>query len=161
MAEFSLGFSEKLVEAGQFVANQDDDTVDAQRTVLYLSCLSCEIALKALLERCGKPSKEIRRVRHDLARLLADVGKYRVKEEITKDCLSCVPATRLRAVTVDDRFQNATVGAILSAEQKGASKYPTKVRYGPMVQHFPAAIVLETARLLVDWARDHWDDIGS
>lgn len=161
MAEYNLGFSEKLIAAAQFVADEDDQSEDAARTVLYLSCLACEIALKALLECSGKPISEIMRFRHNLAALMNELGNCKVQTPIVRDFLAWVPATRLRAVTVDKRFSNATVGTILTAEERGASIYPNEIRYGNIVRHYPHQLVLETAILVLDWAKEHREGIVS
>jgi len=159
MAEYNLGFSEDLIKAARFVAESDDKSEDAARTVLYLSCLACEIALKALLEYSGKPVPEIRKLSHDLAALLKELGNCRVEVPIAKDFLAWVPATELRAVTVDNRFANATVGTILSAEEEGASKYPNEMRYGSVIRHYPPQLVLEAAVKVAEWAQKHSDKI--
>jgi len=161
MAEYNLGFSEKLIAAAQFVADQDNQSEDAARTVLYLSCLACEIALKALLECSGKPISEIMKLHHNLTALMNELDRCKVQTPIVRDFLVWVPATRLRAITVDNRFANATVGAILNAEERGASSYPNKIRYGNIVQHYPHQLVLETAILVLDWAKEHRDGIVS
>lgn len=161
MAEYNIGFSEKLIDAAQFVAKEDDGSDDAARTVLYLSCLACEIALKALLEHSGKPVAEITKLRHNLVALLKELGKCKVEVPIVKDFLAWVPATRLRSVTVDERFANATVGTILSAEDQGASKYPNEIRYGNAIRHYPHQLVLEAAVCVTDWAKKHREKITS
>ena len=165
MAEYNLGFSENLIKAARFVSESDDKSEDAARTVLYLSCLACEISLKALLEYSGKPVPEIRKFSHNLAALLKELGNCKVEVPIVKDFLAWVPATRLRAVTVDERFANATVGTILSAEEKTAakekraSKYPNEMRYGSVIRHYPHQLVLETAVKVTEWAQKHKDKI--
>ena len=42
MQEYNIGFSEKLIEAAQVIVKDGLQSVDAKRTVLYLSLLSCE-----------------------------------------------------------------------------------------------------------------------
>jgi hypothetical protein len=69
---------------------------DAQRTVLYLSLLSTEILLKAMLEHAGKPVAEIRERGHQLADLLTDLGLCEIEVEVTPGCHRYVPASRLR-----------------------------------------------------------------
>lgn len=160
MAEYNIGFSEKLIAAAQFVAD-NDQSEDAARAVLYLSCLACEIALKALLECSGKPVSEIMKLRHDLAALMDELGQCKVQVPIVRDFLAWVPATSLRAVTVDKRFANATVGTILTAEEQGASKYPNEIRYGSVIRHYPHQLVLEAAFRVIDWARENQDRIVS
>ena len=162
MVEYNIGFSDNLVSAAQFIANQGDQSEDAARTVLYLSCLACEISLKALLECTGKPVPEIKKLGHNLAALLNELEKCKVKAPVVKGFMAWVPATRLRAVTVDKRFTNATVGTILSAEEmtdQYTSKYPNDVRYGSTIRHYPHQLVLETAVRVTDWAKAHRDKI--
>jgi hypothetical protein len=75
VTEYSIDFSENLIKAARFVLEDGADSVDAKRTVLYLSLLSCEITMKALLERAGKPVKEIKKSWHDLNGLLCDLDR--------------------------------------------------------------------------------------
>ena len=90
------------------------DSVDAVRTVLYLSSLASEIALKALLEKAGNPVEDIKARGHNLSGLLVDLGKCQIQAEVVKGSLRWVPATRLRSVTVDKSFSDATVGKLLT-----------------------------------------------
>ena len=159
MAEYNLGFSENLIKAAQFVAENDDKSEDAARTVLYLSFLASEIALKALLEYSGKPVAEIKKMNHNLAALLRELSDCKVEVPLVKDFLARVPATRLKAVTVDKRFANATVGTILSAKGKSISKYPNEMRYGNLIRHYPHKLVLETAVKVMEWAQKHKEKI--
>ena len=53
MAEYDIAFGERLAETARMVADEGLAELDAQRTVLYLSLLSTEITLKAMLERAG------------------------------------------------------------------------------------------------------------
>ena len=45
MVEYNIAFGEKLSETARMVIAEEMETLDAQRTVLYLSLLSAEIAL--------------------------------------------------------------------------------------------------------------------
>lgn len=87
MSEYNIGFSEKLLGAAQSVADDGLDSVDAVRTILYLSSLASEITLKALLEKAGKPVKDIQARRHSLSGLLVDLGKCQIQEEVVKGSL--------------------------------------------------------------------------
>lgn len=53
MPEFNLGFSQKLIEAAKAIKSNDLTDLEAKRTVLYLSLLSIEISLKAIMEKAG------------------------------------------------------------------------------------------------------------
>lgn len=159
MSEYNIGFSEKLLDAARAVTKDGLDSVDAIRTVLYLSSLASEIALKALLEKAGKTIKDIKARRHNLSGLLVDLGGCQIQDEVVKGCLSWVPATRVRSVTVDHLFPDATVGKLLTGEEQGASEYPNELRYGDRVKDYPPELKLKAAQALVDWAHKHWDEI--
>ena len=135
------------------------DSVDAVRTVLYLNSLASEIALKALLEKAGNPVKDIKAHGHNLSGFLVDLGKCQIQTEVVKGSLRWVPATRLRSVTVDKRFSDATVRKLLTGEEHGASKYPNELRYGDHVKDYSPELKLKAARALVDWALKHWNEI--
>jgi predicted hydrocarbon binding protein len=74
MAEYDIAFGERLAETAKLVANDGLDSLDAKRTVLYLSLLSSEIVMKALLEKAGRPISKIRARSHNLKNLLEDIG---------------------------------------------------------------------------------------
>ena len=78
MAEYDISFGERLSETARMVVDEGLAELDAQRTVLYLSLLSTEITLKAMLERAGKPVPDIRARSHRLAELLSDLGQCEV-----------------------------------------------------------------------------------
>jgi HEPN domain-containing protein len=88
LAECNLGFSKKLIDAAKFASEREPDIKEAMRTVLYLSKLACEITLKALLEKAGRPIKEIKDHQHDLCKLLLSIGQCKVQSEVTKSRLS-------------------------------------------------------------------------
>ena len=159
MSEYNIGFSQKLLDAARAVEAGGLDSVDAVRTILYLSSLASEITLKALLEKAGKPVKDIKARSHSLSGLLADVGKCEIQEEIANGSLSWVPATGCRSVTVVQRFSDATVGKLLTGEEHGASMYPNELRYGDRVKDYPPELKLKAASSLFDWALKHWDEI--
>jgi len=153
MTEFSIEFSEKLIEAANVIAKDDLDPIEAKRTVLYLSLLSCEISLKALLEAAGMPVRDIKRRSHRLSKLLADMSSCEIYKEVTPGTHRWIRATEIRSLTIDNRFSNGTVGALLTAEGNGASIYPNQIRYGATVRHFPPKIMLEVAKSITDWAK--------
>ncbi|MBI2412555.1 MAG: hypothetical protein HYV24_05040 [Deltaproteobacteria bacterium] len=156
MAEYNLGFSQKLIEAARMVAEDDLDSEDAARTVLYLSLLSCEITLKSLLEHAGFSVKEISKCSHDFNKLLLCIGKCRIKKEIGNGVYRWVPATRIRSIPVDPVYGNATIGTLLEAGDCGASVYPNQIRYGDKVRHFPPKLMLSAAENLLHHAKGYW-----
>lgn len=158
MAEFDLGFSQKLIDAGNMILKEDPDSAEAHRTILYLSLLSCEITLKALLEKAGIQINIIKKQSHKLDQLLVELGRCKVPIEIGST-IKWVSASRIRRRVIDKRFGNATIGSLLEAEQKGASKYPNQIRYGDHPWHYPAPLMLKTAIGIMEWAKEHWDKI--
>jgi len=157
--EYNIDFSEKLIDSAKIVADNDLENIHAKRTVLYLSCLACEIVLKALLEKAGKNVSQIKARSHSLSMLLTDIGECEILDEVTKDSRSWVSAKRLRSVVVDKNYSNATIGSILTAETLGASKYPNEVRYGDKLKNYPPELWLKTAVALIEWAKSNWESI--
>jgi hypothetical protein len=141
------------------VATEDLVPLDAQRTVLYLSLLSTEITLKAMLERAGKPVPEIRVRSHRLAELLSDLGECEVEVEMTPGTKRYVSASRLRACPLKHGDGESTVGAVIDAESQGASTYPNQVRYGDVLRHFPAEVVAQMATKVSAFARKYWQSL--
>lgn len=159
MAEYDIAFGERLAETARMVAAEGLVELDAQRTVLYLSLLSTEIALKAMLERAGKPVAEIRDRSHRLAGLLFDLGQCQVEVEVAPGTKRHVPASRIRAIPLSYGSAQSTVGAVVDAESQGASTYPNQVRYGEVLRHFPAEVVAQMAAEVSAFAREHWHSI--
>lgn len=159
MAEYDIAFGERLAETARMVAFEGLVEIDAQRTVLYLSLLSTEIVLKAMLERAGKPVPDIRARSHRLKELLADLGKCEVEVEVTPGVRRYVSASRIRAIPLRNSSVQSTVGAVIDAESQGASTYPNQVRYGEVLRHFPAEIVTQMAVAVSAFAREHWHNV--
>lgn len=159
MAEYDISFGERLAETARMVAGEGLVELDAQRTVLYLSLLSTEITLKAMLERAGKPVPDIRARSHRLAELLSDLGQCEVEVEIAPGTKRHVSASRIRAIPLNDGSAQSTVGAVIDAESQGASTYPNQVRYGEVLRHFPAEVVAQMAAEVSVFARAHWQSI--
>ena len=159
MPEYKIGFAQKLSETSESMTEEGLDSEDAQRAVLYISLVSCEIALKAALEKAGKKIPNIRKKSHNLSSLLKEVCSCTILREVTQNKLSRVRATCIRGVVVDSNFANATVGHLLEAEESGASKFPNEIRYGETLKHFPAPVIAKLSNKVVAWVRLHWEDI--
>lgn len=156
MAEYDINFGRRLAETACQVALQGDD-MDTQRTVLYLSLLSIEISLKAMLEMA--PIHQIRSKSHSLSGLLAQLGKCQVEVEVVPGGKEFVPAVRVRSLCSRYGDTEVTVGQILEAEESGASKYPNNIRYGNVLVHYPATLVADVATVVSAYAKDHWGSI--
>lgn len=159
MAEYDIAFGEKLADVASFVIADGLTDLDARRTVLYLSLLSTEISLKAMLERAGRPVAEIKAHSHKLSDLLIDLGKCEVEVEVSPNRLMYVPATRLRSCTLMHGDAEVTVGAVIDAESLGASTYPNQIRYGDVLRHYPPDVVAQIAAKVVAFAHLHWQSI--
>lgn len=159
MPIYNLGFSEKLAEAAQFVVNDGLEDDGARQTILYLSRLSAEITLKALLEKAGVPIEKIRGRSHNLMNLLGDLSECEILKDIAPEVPYWVSASDIRGQTVDQRYGNATVGALLEGEKAGASKYPNEIRYGEVQKDFPAELLCRMAQIIIEWAKLHWKTI--
>lgn len=156
MAEYNIEFAEKLISAAKVVASSDSISVDAQRTVLYLSLLSCEISLKALLEKAGMPTREITALSHNLRGLLDAVCRCEVNETIVGVAQPMwVSAARVCAITIDFGGTESTVGTLLSLEADGASRYPNQIRYGSTIVHAPCEAMLQAAEKILAWVGAH------
>ena len=159
MTEYDIAFGEKLAEVASFVVADGVTDLDAKRTVLYLSLLSTEISLKAMLEHAGRPVAEIRAQSHRLANLLTNLSQCEVEIEVTQSNRMFVPASRLRACTLRYGDAEVTVGAVIDAESQGASIYPNQIRYGDVLRHYPADVVAQMAVKVSAFARQHWQSI--
>jgi hypothetical protein len=157
--EYSLPFAQKLAKAATLVAAEGLNDPDAKRAVLYISLLSTEISLKAMLEKAGVPLPKIRKRSHDLAGLLRDVSQCKVEVQVTPSTKRYLPALRLRNVTLTYPPAQPTVGEIIDAEIKGASKYPGAVRYGKLPSHYPPELVAQMATKVAAFAKSHWSSI--
>ena len=159
MSEYSLEFSEKLIEAARAILPGCEASVESRRAVLYLSLLASEIALKALLEHAGKPIPEIVRCQHRLADLLEETDRCFVNTIIVAggNERRWIPATSIRALAIQAEGEVSTVGAFLNCESRGASQYPNEVRYGTRLVHFPPLAALSAATRINNWANEHWD----
>jgi hypothetical protein len=155
VSEYNIDFSEKLIDCAKILAVQGIDTFEASQALIYLSHLSCEIALKAFLEKAGKPTNEIRALSHDESKLLDEFSSCLFKEDIGDGRLIWKSASNVRGQPVNERL---TIGDVLSAERFGASKYPNEIRYCDRFRDFaPAEIRLQTAVKLLDWVKTHYD----
>lgn len=160
MPEYSRGFSKNLLEAATIIKDNDLTDTEAKRTVLYLSLLSIEISLKAILEKAGISVGRLRSLSHSHKKLLKELEeKCEVEIEVTPGNLRWLSTTRIRSIAVSADYKNATVGVLLEAETAGASMYPNKIRYGSTLEHYPPEIMLQTAIKISEWVDEHFNKI--
>lgn len=152
--EYSIEFGERLIEAADSFVTKSSPSDEVGRTVLYLSLLSCEISLKALLEKAGFSVQELTRRSHDLSGLAKDICCC----ELTGTGIGNskpFSAARLLSQEVVPNTSNGTVGTLLKAESIGASKYPNDIRYGELITHFPPLVVLSCAKVISKWGKEN------
>lgn len=159
MAEYHLGFAAKLAEVAGQVDEKQGRNYDARRVIAYLSRVSFEITLKALLEQAGVPVPEIRARSHRLRDLLADLGSCEVEVEISPGHKAWVSAARLRAESIDLGFYKIPIGEVITAEDQGASQYPNEIRYGDKVIDVDPGFLSGAAEIAAAWANEHWATI--
>jgi HEPN domain-containing protein len=159
MPEYDFAFAKKLAAVADKVDEEDSRSYAACRVTVYLSRLSVEIALKALLERAGVPIEDIRARSHDLRGLLADLGKCEVEIDIAPWGKHWVSAARVRARTLDLGAAHVPIGDLIDAEDVGASRYPNQIRYGSTVVDFTPGLLAGMALELCAWAEEHWNCI--
>jgi len=152
--EYSLEFSQRLLDAAKSFIDKDKIDDETGRAVLYLSLLSCEISLKALLEKAGYTTKELKIRSHDFSGLIKDLCFCDLEGTSIAGSKPHTGA-ELLAQVVDPNIRNGTVGALLSCEEQGASKYPNEIRYGELVRHFPPMLMLDCASKVCEWGKDN------
>jgi len=159
VAEYDLAFAAKLAEVACEMQDKAPFANDSRRAVTYLSRLSVEITLKALLEQAGKPVKGIRARSHDLRGLLTDLSGCEVQIEVSPGTLAWSSAARLRAVMIDLGAVHVPIGELITAEDNGASQYPNQIRYGETVVDVHPTLLASMAAAAAEWAKENWKTI--
>lgn len=155
MPEYDIDFASKLAKVADEVEEKDPGAYDAGRVTIYLSRLSAEITMKALLEQAGVPVPQIRARSHNLRKLLEDLGTCEVEAEIAPNVKRWVSASRVRAVSINLNLAHVPIGSIIDAENDGASQYPNQIRYGDSYADFDPSLVSQMALLLSKWAHEY------
>lgn len=70
-----------------------------------------------------------------------------------------VSAARVRAVSIDLGVVQVSIGALIDAEEEGASRYRNEIRYGDKVVDFDPGLVSAMSVLLAKWAKQNWSRI--
>lgn len=159
MAEYDIAFGKKLAETAKIVLDLGTDSHDAIRTVTYLSLLSTEISLKAMLEKAGISPSAIRKHNHSLRALLKDICGCEVEVEVAPGLLQFTSAARLCPIEIPYKNAKTPVGRVIEAEKEGASLYPIKIRYGDSFSHFAPEVLAGMAKAVAGFATEHWGSI--
>lgn len=159
MPIFNLGFSAKLIDAAQFVLADDGDEYDKLQTALYLSYLSCEITLKALLEKAGKPINGIKACSHDFEKIFHSfIVEVEIYDEVADNIPRWRKASRIGCEQTRKGIYEPTVRTMLT--NKNASQYPSNLRYaGDHISAYPPQELIKAAKILLDDAHKYWDNI--
>ncbi|TKB23502.1 hypothetical protein FCL47_22370 [Desulfopila sp. IMCC35006] len=144
--EFSLEFSKRLIEAAESLSQVKPVEPDTDRAILYLSLVSCEISIKALLEKAGYSLKEIKGMSHKFAKLKKALSTCDFKGDKKGS------AAKLFAESPDKQVPYMTVGKLLDFEQEKASMFPNQVRYGSSIKNYPPTLMLKCAKKVNKWA---------
>lgn len=160
MAEFDLDFAHEMAEASKAFLSKPQPTDSSARAAIYTSLVACEMALKAGLEAAGVPVKTLKSLSHNLSGLLECIDSCTVSAQVTAEAPQRVSASRIRSVVVDNDYADATIGKLIEETQKNdASKYPSGIRYGALLKHYPAEVVSRLGEAVVNWVKEHIDDI--
>jgi hypothetical protein len=159
MPIYNIGFSEKLIEAAQFVFDDDGDEFDKLQTVLYLSHLSCEITLKALLEKAGKPIKDIIACSHDFEKMFKPFFvEVEINKEVGNNIYRWVKAGGIGCEQTKEGIYEPTVRTMLT--DKKTSQYPSNLRYaGDHISAYPPQELIKASKILLNDALKYWDNI--
>ena len=141
--EFDFDFAERTLEAAILLGKHADGKNETARTVVYLSCLSMEISMKALLEQSGLSEPEIRKFSHRLKDLLLAIDSLQFLGERIR------PQHRLWSQRVSSHV-NGSVGLLLSEAANG-SVYPNQIRYGEQVACIEPMLMLNMAKVVLAW----------
>ncbi len=142
--EFSFEFAKRMIESADALFTNSRTKDDTGRAIIYLSSLSCEISLKALLEDTGYSIKELKKLSHKLDLLMNEVCTCYFKD-------SGIRATSIRSKEVVPNTANGTIGTLLESQASGASIYPHEIRYGEKITHFPPEVMLDCAKEVSLW----------
>ena len=154
MYEYDLGFATKLAQTAALLDEREPYSCDARRVMIYLSRLSMEVALKALLERAGKKVSEIRSRSHDLNALLNDLDSCQVLYS-TEGEDEWVSAASVRGIMIDLGLVKLPIGDFIASTHPNLSKYPNQIRYGSTVVDFQPTFLVDSAVQLCVWANKH------
>ena len=155
MAEYSIGFAKNLLSAAKNLNLENQNSIESERAVLYLSLLASEVLLKCILERVGISILELKSISHDIPKLLNKVCEC----EIFDSSLGFTLAVILRSKTFNANGVQYTLGQVLSLGDELISKYPNQLRYGEQLCHFPSFAVLNATEELYKFTVKYKDNL--
>jgi hypothetical protein len=157
MPEYNLEFGRKFAQVAEETVRRGLNDDEDYRVVAYISRLSMELCLKAFLEHAGVSVPSVRAMSHNLRSLLVQVGNCEVEIDLAPGQRKWLSASRLRAEPITLHGSLTTVGAVVDAEESGASRYPNELRYGGHPRDFHPETLAATAIRIGDWIQRHWN----
>ena len=155
MTTYSINFAEKLSSTALDVITDGLTDVASVQTVIYLSLLSTEISLKAMLEQAGMNVKDIRSCSHDISKLMRALDRCKISVNS-----NIVSAGRLRSKNIAYSNTSKTVGAIVDNDPNTQSHYPNQIRYGDSFLSHPPVVMAEVASVVINFAKEHWNQLN-
>ncbi len=144
-----------MIRAAQSVKTGGLESFNAKLAVLYLSQLSIEISLKAILEKAGVTIPVIKSRSHNFDQLITDICFCEIKIDIGNGAMHWVSAAQLRSISVSHKGATSTIGTLLSDDDKKKSRYPNEIRYGDNIKHYPPLTMLKAAVIIYDWGKQN------
>lgn len=157
MPAYSFQLARSFADIALCKVVSGQSTVEDHQAIAYISRVSIELSLKALLEKAGVQPNTVRRLSHDLPGLLKELGKCKVN---VPNFPTQVSAVRIRAEPIQWNGREVTIGNVIDAQLTGASTFPGQYRYGPPPTDYPAESLVRAAIALCEWPQKHWDSIS-
>lgn len=155
MAEYDIKLAMEFAHMASDKVAKGLGDPPSHRAVAYVSRVSMELALKSFIESAGVPVSRIRSHSHRLKDLLAEIDQCEIEFEISPGKKHWCSGSRLRSIVVPFHGYGVTAGAVLEAEDHGASTYPQELRYGSPPKDFPAEVLASAAGAIADWVCKH------
>lgn len=160
--EYSIDFAKRLVEAANCLKVQSNESNETGRTILYISLLAAEVALKSLLEKAGIPAECIKKHSHNITKIVDTVYKCDIRLEIggrlirtSGVCINSITLKSNKNITIGKCFE-----ILRNEEQNKLSKYPNEIRYGKNQRHIHPDQVLEMAEAIISFCESNWETIS-
>ncbi len=151
---FNLKLASQFIIAAELLEKTEESSPERNSAILYQSLISIEISLKAALEKAGYQKNKLKKISHNLKKLLDEVS---LKCEFID---SGIQSSGIRALNAAPGYSEGTVGRLLSnLESKSVSQYPGEIRYKGAEKHYPAEVMLECARLIYAWCNNNQNNL--
>ena len=155
MATYDIDFSDTLISAAISIEKSSIDSFNAIRTIIYLTSLSMEIALKSLLEQAGVPVSTIKSRSHNFVKLMADICFCEMETDVGNGHMLWMSASNLRTLVIREGERTISLWGLLCDSDIPKSKYPNEIRYGEELTHFLPSTMIQASSMLVSIIKEH------